>query len=133
MKNGEAVTVTAAVIIEDGRVLITRRPPGGRHPGAWEFPGGKVEPGESPQECLAREIAEELGIVVTVGEKLAQVRHAYHDLTIDLLAFSCLISSGSPQDIACSAHARVTPEELLGYDLLPADRRLVELLQLGWG
>ncbi|MBU4240664.1 MAG: NUDIX domain-containing protein, partial [Actinobacteria bacterium] len=78
--------VTAAIIERDGVVLIARRPPSGRHPGSWEFPGGKVEPGESPRECLAREMEEEVEIAVVVGEELATVRHTYHDLAIDLLA-----------------------------------------------
>jgi 8-oxo-dGTP diphosphatase len=129
MDNRDAIEVTAAIIVEDGRVLIARRPPGGRHPGAWEFPGGKVETGETHAECLARELLEELGIIVEVGEKLAMVRHEYPDLTIDLLAFNCTISRGRPRDLACSEHAWVCPEELSGYDLLPPDRRLAEILR----
>jgi mutator protein MutT len=128
MEQRGAITVTAAVIIEEGRVLITRRPPGGRHPGAWEFPGGKVEPGETPAECLARELSEELGIVVEVGEKLAVVSHAYSDLAIELLVFDCLITRGRPQDLACSEHAWIGPADLSRYDLLPPDRKVAELL-----
>ena len=127
-----AIKVTAAVIIEEGRVLITQRPPDGRHPGAWEFPGGKIETGETPQECLARELTEELGIVAAVGEKLAGVRHAYHDLEVELLAFKCHISSGRPQNIACSDHAWVVLGDLDGYDLLPPDKGVAErLIQQG--
>jgi 8-oxo-dGTP diphosphatase len=128
MDQREAITVTAAIIIEEGKVLITRRPPGGRHPGAWEFPGGKVEPGETPAGCLARELSEELGIVVEVGEKLAVVSHAYSDLAIELLVFDCRITHGHPQDLACSEHAWIGPADLLGYDLLPPDRQVAELL-----
>ena len=132
MDKSGVVNVTAAIIIEEGRVLITQRPPGGRHPGAWEFPGGKVEPGETPEKCLARELSEELGIVVTVGEKLAEVRYAYHDLEIDLLAFRCDIASGRPQNIGCSAHGWVALEDLDCFDLLPPDREVAErLIQQG--
>jgi mutator protein MutT len=129
MNNSEAVTVTAAVIIEDGRVLLTRRPPGGRHPGSWEFPGGKIEPGETPRECLARELSEELGIGVTVGEKLAEVHHAYHDLTIDLLVYSCQIATGQLSDLGCASHAWVTPEDLDEFDMLPPDREVARQLE----
>lgn len=128
MDNPEATKVTAAIIIEGGRVLIARRPPGGRHPGAWEFPGGKVEPGETPEVCLARELDEELGIIVKVGEKLAEIRHVYPDRAIDLQAFECTIESGRPRDLACSEHAWVKSGDLGAYDLLPADVKLLEAL-----
>ena len=130
MSQEEVIKVTAAVIIEDGRVLIAQRPPGGRHHGAWEFPGGKVEPGESPEECLARELAEELGVAVAVGERLTEVRHAYPDLLIVLAAFACEITAGEPRDIHCSAHAWVSPAELLEYDLLPPDLEIAHTLRL---
>lgn len=122
------IQVTAAIIEREGKVLIARRPAGGRHPGSWEFPGGKVEPGESPRECLAREMAEEMVVAVEVAEELARVRHAYPDITIDLIAYRCEIRGGDLADIGCDAHAWVEPGSLGDYDLLPADRDLVELL-----
>ena len=126
---GEAeVRVTAAVIEREGRVLIAERPQGGRHPGAWEFPGGKVEPGETPRECLAREIMEEMDVTVEVGEMLAAVRFSYPDMTIVLLAFRCLIVRGSIKDIGCASHAWVRPVDLTAYDLLPPDRELAARL-----
>lgn len=124
----DPIQVTAAIIERDGEVLVARRPPGGRHPGSWEFPGGKVEPGESPRECLAREMEEEMGITVVVGEELARVRHLYPDLAIDLLAFRCEIEEGELADIGCDAHAWVDPGSLITYDLLPPDRELVRML-----
>ena len=124
----EPIQVTAAIIERDGAVLVARRPPGGRHPGSWEFPGGKVEPGESTRECLAREMKEEMGIAVVVGEELARVRHAYPDLAIELLAFRCVIAEGEPSDIGCDIHAWVEPGSLVEYDLLPPDRELVKML-----
>jgi len=116
--------VTAAIIVRDGRVLIAQRPLGGRHPGEWEFPGGKIESGESPQQCLARELDEELGVTVKVGEHLASVRYSYPDLELDLLAFSAEITGGTVRDIECSAHAWVDPRTLESCDLLPPDRVL---------
>lgn len=123
------VEVTAAVIESEGRVLLAQRPAGCTHPGLWEFPGGKVEPGESHRECLARELAEEMGIEVEAGERIAVLRHAYHELTIDLIAFRCTILKGEPRDIGCADHAWVTTEELDAYDMLPPDRKLAEMLR----
>lgn len=118
------ITVTAAIIVRGGRVLITRRPPNGRHPGSWEFPGGKVEPGEELRACLERELDEELAVGAAAGDLLAQAHHAYPDLTIDLLAFECSITAGEPADIGCDSHRWVLPAELSHYDLLPPDRAL---------
>lgn len=120
------ILVTAGIIVdpEDGRVLIAQRPAGGRHPGSWEFPGGKVEPGETLQECLARELAEEVGIEARVGVEMARVRYSYPDLAIELIAFSAEIVSGTLSDLHCRNHRWVTRSELPGYDLLPPDRVL---------
>lgn len=118
------IIVTAAIIMdaEGKRVLIAQRPPGGRHPGAWEFPGGKVEPGETPEECLARELDEEMEVRSEIGPQLARVHYSYPDLTIDLLAFRADIVEGSPQNTHYSDHRWVLPEELKDYDMLPPDR-----------
>jgi len=124
------VPVTAAVINRGAEVLVARRPGGGRHPGAWEFPGGKVEEGETARECLIREMREELGIEVAVGEELARVAYSYPDLAIELIAFSCEIEAGEPRDIGCSEHAWVEPAALDGFELLPADRELLRMLDI---
>jgi len=122
------VVVTAAIIVRDGKVLIARRPTGGRHPGEWEFPGGKLETGETPRECLAREMFEEMGIEVSVGEKLASTRYAYADLELELIAFKCVIDEGEIQDYCCSAHEWVEPSKLEKYRLLPPDRVLAGMI-----
>ncbi len=132
MNDLEVIKVTAAIIIEGGLMFITRRLPDGRHPGAWEFPGGKVEIGETVEACMTRELFEELGITVEVGERLAEVRHAYPDLVVDLIAFDCTIKLGPPKNLACAEHAWVRPAELHAYDLLPADRKLLEVLLKEW-
>jgi 8-oxo-dGTP diphosphatase len=124
MDPDEPIIVTAAILLNEGRVLITRRPPGGRHPGSWEFPGGKVEPPETPRECLARELAEELAITVAVGDLLARTRYSYPDLSIDLLAFNCTTNAGTPTCLGCDAFEWVSPAGLSDYDLLPPDRVL---------
>jgi 8-oxo-dGTP diphosphatase len=124
----DIVGVTAAIIEKDGKILLGQRPSTGRHALRWEFPGGKVEPGESPGECLAREMAEEMGIEVAVGKKLSEIEHAYSDMKIRLIAFSCEITRGDLQNIGCAAHAWAFPSELGDYDLLPPDRELASVL-----
>lgn len=126
MESSKRVQVTAAVITEEGRVLLAQRPLRGRHPGAWEFPGGKVEAAETPRQCLARELREELGIEVEAGEEVARVSHSYPDLDIELVAFRCTITGGELEDLGCEAHAWVAPGALPGYDLLPPDREIAE-------
>ncbi len=115
------IEVTAAIIELDGLVLIAQRLPAGRHPGSWEFPGGKIEPGETPEQCLAREMAEEMGVGIEVGELLARARHAYPDIMVELLAFRCSIVAGGPEDLGCAAHRWVRPGALASFDLLPPD------------
>jgi 8-oxo-dGTP diphosphatase len=128
MNVDEALAVTAAIIERDGRVLIAQRPPEARHAGEWEFPGGKVEEGETPEQCLARELDEELGVTVEVGRLLAEVFHDYPDLRVRLIALEAVITQGTPADIECSAHAWVRPNELGSYELLPPDRVLARAL-----
>ena len=118
MSDDAGLTVTAAIIIEDGRVLIAQRPPGGRHAGEWEFPGGKVEPGETPAAALERELQEELGLQVVVGDELARTP-LHHRQT--LVALQCW-PLGSP--VAGDSHTEVcwcNAAELRSLDWLPAD------------
>lgn len=79
--------VTAAILLRGGDVLLARRPAGGHLAGHWELPGGKVEPGETPEECLARELAEELGIQAVIGSRFAESIHVYPHAVTHLLAF----------------------------------------------
>lgn len=124
----DIIPVTAAVILKNKKVLITRRKEDGRHPGKWEFPGGKVEPGESPRECIAREIKEEIGVAVLVGEKIVEINHRYDDMEILLIAYTCEIDSGIARNLGCSDHAWVSPEEVFRFDLLPPDLKIAAVL-----
>lgn len=119
--------VTAAVIIEDGRLLLARRPPGDHLAGLWELPGGKVEPGEDPEECLRRELFEELEMAAVVQELLATTVYHYDHGSFEILAFRVHRKS----DMALRVHdcaAWVVPTELEGYPLAPADVLLVQRL-----
>jgi 8-oxo-dGTP diphosphatase len=118
------------VIQRDGKILIARRPAGKHLAGFWEFPGGKVSPGESPTDALRREILEELGARLVVGAALDAVDWQYPDRTVRLLFFRCGIE-GEPQALEGQEIAWVSPAELSGYEFPPADARLIELLKLG--
>ena len=116
------VHVVAAVIRDGaGRVLLARRPPGGPHAGLWEFPGGKVEPGETPEAALAREILEELGVVVAVGARVAAVDHDYSHLSIRLCAYRCRVVRGEPRGADGQPVAWVRPRDLPAWPLPEAD------------
>jgi len=121
--------VTAALIFSEGRVLICRRKAGGRHGGYWEFPGGKQEPGESLEECLVREIKEELDLEIEVGGHFISVDHDWGDFSLTLHAFFCRPLSGTPAAKDGQALAWAEPHDLDRHDLLPADREITRALQ----
>lgn len=124
----EPITVTAAVIRRGGRILVVRKAPGTRHAGGWEFPGGKVEPGETPEQCLVREIAEELGIDVRVTGFLCESVYAYDHATIRLLAYHTQWRAGDIRLTDHDAMAWKTPSALTEMALLPADVPVAEAL-----
>lgn len=90
------VIVAAGVLIEDRRVLLTQRKKGSHLAGAWEFPGGKVEPGEDPRDALVRELHEEIGIDVTAHDPIEVTFHAYPEKSVLLLFFAVTRKAGSP-------------------------------------
>ncbi len=121
--------VTAAILQQDQRILLTRRPDGTRHAGLWEFPGGKLDPGESPREGLQREIREELGIDVEVGEVFDVVYYRYDWGAVLLLAYHCHRLTGEIRNLEVAEHRWVAPADLGCYPILPADVPLIERLQ----
>jgi len=123
------VRVVAAVIERDGKYLACRRAPHKSLAGLWEFPGGKVEPGETDEIALRREIREELGVEISVGEYLATSLNQAGDLDIELVAYVALISRGAI--VASSDHDELrwlTATELEGVVWAPADVPFVDLL-----
>lgn len=118
--------VTAAVIQENGSVLIAKRPQAGLLGGMWEFPGGKVQEGEDLPACLRREIQEELGVDVEVGEHLGEYRHAYTHFKVTLHAFTCRVVQGTPQPIAADEIRWVKPEDLKRYPMGKIDRQIAK-------
>jgi A/G-specific adenine glycosylase len=121
-------TVTAAVIRRDGRLLITRRPANGLLGGLWEFPGGKLQDGESLSDCLRREIREELGVDIEVGNALGIYSHAYTHFSVTLHAFACSLLSGEPRPMHASDLRWTVPAELLGYPMGKLDRQISLIL-----
>lgn len=118
--------VVAALICRGDRYLICRRPMHKARGGQWEFPGGKVEKGETKQQAIVREIREELAVQLCADGIAAEVIHAYPDLTVHLSLLDARIISGEPAALEHSEFAWVTLEEMQQYDLCPADRMLVQ-------
>jgi A/G-specific adenine glycosylase len=122
--------VAAGVIYNDGgQLLIAQRPAEGLLGGLWEFPGGKQEPGETLQECLARELVEELAIRVEVGGFFVKVKHAFTHFRITLHAFRCRYVDGPPQAIGCADWRWVTLDELDQFAFGHADRQIIAELR----
>lgn len=118
-------TVTAAVICKASWVLITQRPLGGLLGGLWEFPGGKVLPGEQLTTCLQREIREEIGIEINVGHSIGVYRHAYTHFRITLHAFACEPSNGiEPRPLQVNDLHWVEPSQLSEYPMGKIDRQI---------
>jgi 8-oxo-dGTP diphosphatase len=123
------LVVAAALVDGDGRVLLAQRPPGKALAGLWEFPGGKLEPGETPEAALARELDEELGITAPVLEPFAFASHSYPEFHLMLPLWLCRQWQGMPTGRDGQALRWVAPEEMGGIPMPPADVPLVAALQ----
>jgi len=121
------IVVTAAVVERDGAFLLTRRLDGTHLGGHWEFPGGKLHAGETLEECLAREIREELAADVEVGPELLSTVHDYPDRSIELRFFKCVLKS-DPKPTMGQEMRWVALGDLTSVRLPPADDELVRLL-----
>ncbi len=125
------LTVVAAVILRDSKILVCQRRRDDSHALQWEFPGGKVESGEILQEALAREIREELGIEATIGKELFRTRHRYREYgqTLELIFFQASVDrSALLQNLVFEGFEWAEPSTLKKYDFLQADEQFVALL-----
>jgi 8-oxo-dGTP diphosphatase len=130
-KNGVLLVVAVALIDAQGRVLLARRPEGKKMAGLWEFPGGKVDAGETPEAALVRELAEELGIEVSANDLAPFVfaSHPYESFHLLMPVFLCRRWRGVPAPREGQALAWVEPERLVEYPMPPADRPIIPMLR----
>ena len=114
---------------EQGQILIDKRRREGAMGGLWEFPGGKIEPGETVEECIKREIKEELGIEIEVGDRLITIDHTYSHFHVTLNVHHCRHLSGVPQPIECDEVRWVRLEELDNYTFPKANIQIIDALR----
>ena len=118
--------VVGALIEASGLNMVTRRPmTSGSWPGAWEFPGGKREAGETFEACLVRELLEELGIEVALGQLFEEITHEYPERTVELKFFLCRLAKRQPQAIGCASFEWATREGLAKRKFTPAAESLL--------
>ena len=122
------IEVAAGLVFRDGKLLITKRLEGGHLAGLWEFPGGKREANETIERCLHRELKEELGIEVALGQALESVTHKYSVMTVQITFFLARLAKGEPRAIECAGLEWVTRENLAKFQFPPADQRLISRL-----
>jgi mutator protein MutT len=125
----ETIEVSAGLIFREGKLLVTQRRADAHLGGLWEFPGGKREAGETFEECLVRELREELGVEVKVEKLFESVTHTYPEKTVHLKFFICEVIAGEPMPLGCAQLKWVSRSELRHYAFPAADARLLEQLQ----
>ena len=126
----KTIRVVAAIIRDKGRIFATQRGYGPYKDG-WEFPGGKIEPGETPEEALKREIREELDTEIEVGEPAGHIEYDYPEFHLSMDCFFCTLLSGSLTLKEHEAARWLSPAELDSVSWLPADRSLIDGLEAG--
>jgi 8-oxo-dGTP diphosphatase len=125
----KVIEVSAGLVFRDGKLLITQRHAGAHLGGLWEFPGGKREPGETFEQCLVRELREELGIEVAVGQILESLTHDYPEKSVHLKFFRCEWKIGEARALDCADLKWILREELERFEFPAADARLLNLLR----
>ena len=126
--SGRTIRVVAAEIARDGHYLITQRPPKAVLPLLWEFPGGRVEDGESDAEAIRREIAEKFGAEPVIGEKTLEVTHTYPEYTVHLAVYRCVLPPGEFPEADVHAYRWVAPDEFDRYEFPGADQETIDQL-----
>ena len=132
MNHPTTIRVVAAVIEHDGHYLITQRRPNAVLPLLWEFPGGKVEEGETDAAALMREVQHRLGVAINAGQLISFVSHPYEKYTVDLYLYECTVTSGEPTSLAVNDFRWVSSAEFDRYAFTPADEASMNKL-LGVG
>src|SRR5665647_3032586 len=124
----KCIEVSAALIFHHGKLLVAQRQADAHLGGLWEFPGGKREAGETFEACLIREIREELGVEISVGELFEEIRHDYPEKSVHLKFFICRLLAGEPQPLDCAAVRWVDKTGLGSYEFPAADAQLLARL-----
>jgi 8-oxo-dGTP diphosphatase len=127
----DIIKVTAAILVKDNKIIIAKRGPDDQLANKWEFPGGKIEINETPEQCLKREMKEEFDIHVSVGEYLGSSIYHYDHMSIELLAYRAYWEKG---EINLKDHDEfrwISLEQLAEFDFAPADRVFIEKLEKG--
>ena len=125
--------VVAAMIRQDGKFLIAKRKKGDSFGGFWEFPGGKVESGETKEKALQREIKEELDVDIETGKLLYSVKCETGGVSLNISLFECKIMRGEPQTIECSEISWAWPDQLKRFEFIPADKKIVQWIEERYG
>lgn len=126
------VPVAAAIIERNRKFLLARRKDGGPHDGMWEFPGGKIESGETPEQALVREIQEELGVTISPGRRIGPVNWDYAEISVSILGITATVATGSIETKRLADHdgtTWVSVDRARQLPLLPADRLMLDLLE----
>jgi len=128
MESRKVVKVVAAVIEREGKYLITQRKPKAIFPLLWEFPGGKVEKGESDRDALKRELKEEMDVDADVGDEIERTQHTYAEFDLEFVIFKCRLLSDEIKCIGIHDYKWVTSEEMGRYEFPPADEDAIKKL-----
>ncbi|HBP88557.1 MAG: 8-oxo-dGTP diphosphatase MutT [Nitrospira sp.] len=133
LQKSSPIVVAAAIIWQKDTILLSRRKQESHQGGLWEFPGGKKESGETLEDCLRRELQEELGVEISKPRAFHTLRHQYPDQEVKLYFYTCSIIQGVPQALECAEIAWVHKHELLSYEFPPADIPVLhKILQVGY-
>ena len=124
------ILVAAGIVVTDGKILLSQRKPDSHLANLWEFPGGKIETGESPAECLEREFREEMGVEIEVLEPFTFTYYDYEPYRVLLLFSLCRIISGTPSPLDCQTVDWFSPEALRALPMPPADAPIIEALHV---
>jgi mutator protein MutT len=119
----------AVIINEKQEILIDKRLPKGLMANLWEFPGGKIEAGETPQDCIQREIKEELEVDIIVGDHLIDITHTYSEFMVTLSVYLCQIIMGEPQPLECAEIRWVTVSQLHNFEFPSANKAIISALE----